>query len=114
MKVAPEELEAIISRHPAVAEVAVVGVEDRRMEGEQRICVACVLKPDASLTVGELRRWLGDQQIAAYKLPKELLLLDALPRNPLGKVTKRDLRMRFEGRGATGSVAEESEETAPA
>jgi acyl-CoA synthetase (AMP-forming)/AMP-acid ligase II len=111
MKVAPEELEALISRHPAVAEVAVVGVEDRRMEGEQRICVACVLKPDASLSVGELRRWLGEQQIAAYKLPKELLVLDALPRNPLGKVTKRDLRMRFEGRGAAPSVGESEEAT---
>lgn len=113
MKVAPEELEALISRHPAVAEVAVVGVEDRRMEGEQRICVACVLKPDASLSIGELRRWLGEQQIAAYKMPKELLVLDALPRNPLGKVTKRDLRMRFEGRGAAPSIGE-SEEATPA
>jgi acyl-CoA synthetase (AMP-forming)/AMP-acid ligase II len=111
MKVAPEELEALISRHPAVAEVAVVGVEDRRMEGEQRICVACVLKPDASLSIGELRRWLGEQQIAAYKMPKELLVLDALPRNPLGKVTKRDLRMRFEGRGAAPSVGESEEAT---
>ena len=104
MKVAPEELEALVSRHPAVAEVAVVGVEDRRMEGEQRICVAMVVKPDATLSIGELRRWLGDQQIAAYKMPKELLVLDSLPRNPLGKVLKRDLRMRFEGRGADPSV----------
>jgi acyl-CoA synthetase (AMP-forming)/AMP-acid ligase II len=111
MKVAPEELEALISRHPAVAEVAVVGVEDRRMEGEQRICVGCVLKPDASLSIGELRRWLGEQQIAAYKMPKELLVLDTLPRNPLGKVTKRDLRMRFEGRGAAPSVGESEEAT---
>jgi acyl-CoA synthetase (AMP-forming)/AMP-acid ligase II len=114
MKVAPEELEAIISRHPAVAEVAVVGIEDRRMEGEQRICVAAVLKPESSLSIGELRRWLGEQQIAAYKMPKELLAVEALPRNPLGKVLKRDLRMQFEGRGAGRSVAEESGETAPA
>ena len=117
MKVAPEELEALVSRHPAVAEVAVVGVEDRRMEGEQRICVAVVVKPDATLSIGELRRWLGDQQIAAYKMPKELLVLDSLPRNPLGKVLKRDLRMRFEGRGADPSVREESgeaEEATPA
>jgi hypothetical protein len=44
-------------------------------------------------------------------MPKELLVLDALPRNPLGKVTKRDLRMRFEGRGAAPSVGESEEAT---
>ncbi len=106
MKVAPEELEALIARHPAVAEVAVVGIEDRRLEGEQRIAAVVVLRPDGSLTMGELRGYLVEQQIAAYKMPRELLVLDALPRNPVGKVLKRDLRMRLEGRGDGRSVAE--------
>ncbi len=106
MKVAPEELEALIASHPAVAEVAVVGIEDRRLEGEQRICAVAVLRPETSLTMGELRAYLAERQIAAYKMPKELLILDALPRNPVGKVLKRDLRMRLEGRGVGRSVAE--------
>lgn len=106
MKVAPEELEALIAGHPAIAEVAVVGIEDRRLEGEQRISAVVALRPEASLTIGELRAYLAEQQIAAYKMPKELLVVDALPRNPVGKVLKRDLRMRLEGRGSGPSVAE--------
>ncbi len=114
MKVAPEELEALIASHPAVAEVAVVGIEDRRLEGEQRIAAVVVLRPESSLTAGELREYLVERQIAAYKMPKDLLLLDALPRNPVGKVLKRDLRMRLEGRGDGRSVAESEGEAAPA
>jgi acyl-CoA synthetase len=128
MKVAPEELEALIATHPAVGDVAVLGVEDRRIEGEQRICVAVVPKPTppaeaasaspgsgtpaapaSPMTLGALRAFLAEKQVAAYKMPKQLLVLDALPRNPLGKVLKRDLRMRFEGRGGSPSVAEEAE-----
>jgi acyl-CoA synthetase len=106
MKVAPEELETLIASHPAVADVAVVGIEDRRLQDEQRICAVAVLRPGTSLTMGELRSHLAEQQIAAYKMPKDLLVVDALPRNPVGKVLKRDLRMRLEGRGAGPSVAE--------
>jgi acyl-CoA synthetase (AMP-forming)/AMP-acid ligase II len=114
MKVAPEELEALIAGHPAVAEVAVLGVEDRHLEGDQRISVVAVLRPEASLTIGALRAYLAEQQIAAYKMPKDLLVVDALPRNPVGKVLKRDLRMRLEGRGSGPSVAETEEEAATA
>lgn len=122
MKVAPEELEALIATHPGVADVAVVGVEDRRIEGEQRICVAVVPKPAAALaegtansaappplTLGALRAFLVEKQVAVYKMPKELLVLESLPRNPVGKILKRELRMRFEGRGGGPSVAEEAE-----
>jgi acyl-CoA synthetase len=111
MKIAPEELEALIAGHPAVADVAVLGVEDRRIEGEQRICVAVVPRPEVepAVSLGTLRAFLVERQIAAYKMPKELLLLDTLPRNPVGKVLKRELRMQFEGRGAGPSVAEEAQ-----
>jgi acyl-CoA synthetase (AMP-forming)/AMP-acid ligase II len=97
MKIAPEELEALIARHPAVGEVAVVGVSEARLAGEQRICAAVVLKPDTTLTLGELRRFLVEQQIAAYKMPKELAVVEAMPRNAVGKVLKGDLRARFAG-----------------
>jgi acyl-CoA synthetase (AMP-forming)/AMP-acid ligase II len=114
MKVAPEELESLIATHPAVAEVAVVGIEERRLDGDQRICVVAALRPGTSLTVGELRTHLAELQIAAYKMPKQLLVVDALPRNPVGKVLKRDLRMRLEGRGGGRSVAESEGEAARA
>jgi non-ribosomal peptide synthetase component E (peptide arylation enzyme) len=105
MKVAPEELEAIIARHPAVADVAVVGVADNRLPGEQRICAVVVNRPDLGggegarmeLTAKELRRFLVETGVAAYKIPREFEVVAALPRNPVGKVNKSELRARFEG-----------------
>lgn len=107
MKIAPEEVEALISRHPAVAEVAVVGIADHRLEGEQRVCAAVVTRPDPAggegarlaLSAKELRRFLVEQGVAAYKIPKELQVVQALPRNPVGKVLKGDLRRWFEEEG---------------
>ena len=103
MKVAPEELESLLAQHPSVADVAVVGVADApgsRFEGEHRICVAVVPRPGSSVTIGDLRRFLVAQQVAAYKIPKDLVLFDALPRNPVGKVLKGELRARFAGTAA--------------
>ena len=105
MKIAPEELESLISQHPAVAEVAVVGVADGRLEGEQRVCAAVVTRPDPAggegarlpLTLAELRRFLTELGVAAYKMPRSLELVAALPRNPLGKVLKAELRAMFSG-----------------
>lgn len=108
MKIAPEELEALLAQHPAIAEVAVVGVPDRRLEDEMRICVAVVPKPGQQVTLGDVRGFLKEKQVAGYKMPKEVTTVEALPRNPLGKVLKRDLRMRFEGAGAARSVAEKA------
>ena len=107
MKIAPEEVEALISRHPAVAEVAVVGIADHRLEGEQRVCAAVVTRPDPAggeaarmpLTAKELRHFLVEQGVAAYKIPKELQVVAALPRNPVGKVLKGELRRSFEAGG---------------
>jgi acyl-CoA synthetase (AMP-forming)/AMP-acid ligase II len=82
------EVEGVLARHPAIAEVAVVGVPDR-LFGE-RVRAAVVLNPGAALTVGALRGWAA-AQLADYKLPAEVVTVDALPRNASGKVIKKQL-----------------------
>ena len=82
------EVESVIARHPAVAEVAVVGVPDA-VFGE-RVRAVAVLREGASLPVAALREWAGTQ-LAGYKLPTELITVDELPRNASGKVIKKQL-----------------------
>jgi fatty-acyl-CoA synthase len=82
------EVEAVLARHPAVADVAVVGVPDQVM-GE-RVRAVVVLRPGETLTLDALRDWAGTQ-LADYKLPVELVPLDELPRNANSKILKRRL-----------------------
>ena len=91
-KVSALEIEAALAEHPAIAECAVVGLDDP--EWGQRIAAAVVLRPGAGLTLDALRAWAGER-LAPYKLPTRLCLLDALPRNALGKVVKPELPARF-------------------
>ncbi len=90
MNIAPAELETLIASHPSVAEVAVVGYPDEVL-GE-KVCAVVATKPGTSITLPELVEYLSRQEIASYKLPERLELREALPRNPLGKILKRDLR----------------------
>ena len=83
------EVEDAISTHPAVLEVAVIGVPDEHW-GE-RVHAAIVLRPGASLDAVELKAHCG-QLIAGYKCPRSIEFLDALPRSGAGKVLKRDIR----------------------
>jgi fatty-acyl-CoA synthase len=88
----PAEVEGALFQHPAVADVAVVGLPDERW-GEAVVAVA-VLKENTSLTLEDLREFAG-RSLARYKLPSRLELVDLLPRNPAGKVQKFELRARF-------------------
>ena len=90
MNIAPAELETLIATHPSVAEVAIVGYPDDVL-GE-KVCAVVALKPDTELTLDELVEHLRAQDIASYKLPERLAVVTALPRNPVGKVLKRQLR----------------------
>jgi acyl-CoA synthetase (AMP-forming)/AMP-acid ligase II len=90
MNIAPVELETLILRHPAVADVAVVGDLDETL-GE-KVAAFVALRPEATLTLPELVAFLREQHIASYKLPETLRVIDVLPRNPVGKVVKTDLR----------------------
>jgi fatty-acyl-CoA synthase len=94
----PAEVEGVLFQHPAIADVAVVGLPDERW-GEALTAVA-VLKEDASLNLEDLREFAG-ASLARYKLPCRLELVEVLPRNPAGKVQKFELRERFGGDPST-------------
>ena len=89
VNVYPREVEDALSRHPAVREVAVVGVPDEYW-GE-RIKAFVVPQADAQPSPEELIAY-GKENLAGFKVPKEVDFIDALPRNPGGKVLKRVLR----------------------
>jgi fatty-acyl-CoA synthase len=88
----PAEVESVLSGHPAIAEVAVIGAPHERW-GETPVAVAA-LRPGTQLTIEELREFAG-QSLARYKLPTRLELMDELPRNATGKVLKPQLRERL-------------------
>jgi acyl-CoA synthetase (AMP-forming)/AMP-acid ligase II len=90
--ISPVEVENALFGHPAVAEVAVIGVPDERW-GEA-VNAIVVLKPGQTVTAEELIAC-ARQRVASYKLPKSVHFVDALPRNPTGKVLKRELRKHY-------------------
>jgi fatty-acyl-CoA synthase len=85
----PAEVEEALYHHPAVAEVAVVGVPDERW-GETG-AAWIVPAPGAQADPGQIRAWLREH-IAAYKVPRDIHLVGELPRNATGKVLKAELR----------------------
>jgi len=87
--IASSEIERVIYEHESVVEAAVVGRPDERW-GEVPVAFV-VVTPGATTTAEELIEHCG-RQLARYKIPKEVVLIDALPRNPSGKVLKRELR----------------------
>jgi malonyl-CoA/methylmalonyl-CoA synthetase len=89
-KVSALEIEEVLRTHPAVAECAVVGVDDA--EWGERVCAAVELR--GPLTLEELQPW-ARERLAPYKLPRALLAVDALPRNAMGKVVKPEVAKLF-------------------
>ena len=88
----PAEVESGLMRHPAIAEVAVIGAPDEKW-GEAIVAVV-VLKAGQTLTLQELRSFAGEF-LARYKLPSSLETVAALPRNATGKLLKYQLRQAF-------------------
>ncbi|HYT05755.1 MAG TPA: acyl-CoA synthetase [Gemmatimonadales bacterium] len=93
-KVSALEIEEVLRTHPAVAECAVVGVEDA--EWGERVSAAVELAPGSELTLLELQGW-AKERLAPYKVPRALSVVRALPRNALGKVLKREVANLFQG-----------------
>jgi acyl-CoA synthetase (AMP-forming)/AMP-acid ligase II len=94
------EIERVLAEHPAVMEVAVIGVPHDRWGETVKAVVA--LEPDTTATETVTEAALiayCREHLAAYKCPTSVDILDALPRNPTGKILKRDLRKPYwEGR----------------
>jgi HIP---CoA ligase len=85
----PAEVEKLLSVHPAVAMVAVVGVPDQRLGEVGKAFV--VLRPGAAVSEADLTAWSRDN-MANYKVPRSFALVEDLPRNASGKVLKTELR----------------------
>jgi acyl-CoA synthetase (AMP-forming)/AMP-acid ligase II len=85
----PQEVEDCIARHDDVVEVAAVGVDDD--DYGQRLRAFVVVRDGARLDQEDVQGWVK-QHLARYKVPREVVFLDELPRNATGKVLKRDLR----------------------
>ena len=91
--ISAQEVENILYEHPGIADVAVVGVPDPRT-GE-RACAVIVPEGGARITLAEIAEFCRSRGLANQKIPERLEMVDALPRNSMGKVLKRDLRAAF-------------------
>jgi len=89
------EVEQVLGAHPAVADVAVLGLPDSAT-GE-RCCAVVVLEPDAQLTLDDVRDFADRAGLARQKVPEQLELVATLPRNAGGKVLKHELRAAILG-----------------
>jgi fatty-acyl-CoA synthase len=93
VNVYPAEVESVLEAHGGIAEAAVIGVVDADL-GE-RVRAFVVRAPGAEAAVDEeaVRTWCRER-LAGPKRPRDVVFVDALPRNPTGKVLKRELRAR--------------------
>ncbi|HWE59996.1 MAG TPA: AMP-binding protein [Solirubrobacteraceae bacterium] len=84
----PREIEDLLYQHPAVLEAAAVGVPDEQFG--QRLSVFVVVREGAELSEEDVKQYVREN-LARYKVPRTVAFLDELPRNPTGKVLKREL-----------------------
>ncbi|MCL4287567.1 MAG: acyl-CoA synthetase, partial [Thermoleophilia bacterium] len=84
----PREVEDLLASHDAIDEAAVIGVDDERFG--QRLKAFVVISAGAEIDEAAVRDYVKEN-LARYKVPREVAFLDELPRNPTGKVLKREL-----------------------
>jgi fatty-acyl-CoA synthase len=84
----PDEIEALLSAHPEIEEATAIGVDDETFG--QRLRAFVVLRDGAALDADDVREYVREN-LARFKVPRDVVFLDRLPRNPTGKVLKREL-----------------------
>jgi len=89
MKISPDEIDAVLAEHPDVAEGAAVGYPDEVL-GE-RICAVVVPKPGRTVSVEDLQTHFRARELAVFKWPERVRIVERLPRNPLGKVIRGEI-----------------------
>jgi non-ribosomal peptide synthetase component E (peptide arylation enzyme) len=94
--ISAQEVENVLLAHPAVQDVAAVGMPDENL-GE-RTCVYVVPKPGETVTLEGIVAYMKEQGVATYKLPERLEVVDVIPRNPVGKILKKELRQDIKKR----------------
>jgi cyclohexanecarboxylate-CoA ligase len=94
--ISAKEVEDLLFTHPKIADAAVIGLPDPKT-GERACAVIVATDADELPTLPELFEFLTDAGLAKQKVPEQLEIVDALPRNPAGKVLKHDLRERYAG-----------------
>jgi acyl-CoA synthetase (AMP-forming)/AMP-acid ligase II len=102
----PKEVEDCLARHDAVVEVAAVGVDDD--DFGKRLRAFVVLRDGESASADDLKAHVKDN-LARFKVPREIVLLDELPRNATGKVLKREL-VDYDADGNPGSSDDPSDD----
>jgi long-chain acyl-CoA synthetase len=93
VNVYPREIEEVLYRHPAVSEVSVIGVPDEHW-GEV-VKAVIVLKKGAQATEDEIKDFCA-KNLAGFKKPKSIDFWEQLPRNPAGKILKKEIRKHYE------------------
>jgi acyl-CoA synthetase (AMP-forming)/AMP-acid ligase II len=93
LNIAPTEIENVLYAHEAVLEVAVVGVPD--VEWGEAITAVVALKESHETTGEELTAWCRESGLPTLKIPDDWKFVDALPKNAVGKIAKREIRRRF-------------------
>jgi acyl-CoA synthetase (AMP-forming)/AMP-acid ligase II len=103
--ISPKEIEDILIGHAAIAEIAVVGIPDERT-GE-RACAVIVASELPPPSVVELREMLLGEGVATFKVPEQVEIWDALPKNDAGKVLKHQIRAELLKTGASAATGKE-------
>jgi malonyl-CoA/methylmalonyl-CoA synthetase len=95
-KVSALEIESVLRNHPMIQDCAVVGVPN--LEWGEQVCAVLVLVTGGDLTLKLLRIW-GKERLAVYKVPSQMVVVNELPRNAMGKVSKPELIRGLENGG---------------
>lgn len=88
----PVEIEQLLSTHPAISDLAIIGTPHQRW-GE--VVTALIVKRDPDLDQAEIDRYCRESDLDDFKRPRRVIFVDAIERNPSGKIVRKQLRDRY-------------------